>query len=198
MINHKNKSKIKLTALLLILTVVFGIIVYNFILITAQTLYPRKYSALVESVSAEYNLDEVFLYAVIKTESSFNKDAVSDVGAKGLTQIMPDTFKWLKSKTGESLPENALFQPETSIKYGGFLLSYLLEEFENPKTALAAYHAGITRVNEWLENPEYSKDGETLYNIPYESTALYTEKVLKNVKAYIKIYNYTEEMKYEY
>ncbi len=198
MITSHKKNKIKLTALLLILAIVFGIILYDFVLIGVQTLYPRKYSEIVESVSQEYNLDEVFLYAVIKTESSFNKDAVSDVGAMGLTQIMPDTFKWLQTKTGESLPDDALFEPEISIKYGGYLLSYLLEEFKDPKVALAAYHAGITRVNEWLENPEYSKDGKTLYNIPYDSTSGYTEKVLKNVKIYTDLYKYTEDMNYEY
>ncbi len=196
--NPEKKNKLKLIASVLILISVFGIIVYNFTIIGFQSLYPRRYSKIVEEVSAEYDLDEVFLYAVIKTESNFKTDAVSDVGAMGLTQIMPDTFKWLKSKTGEDLPQASLFEPETSIKYGGYLLSYLLEEFDNPKTALAAYHAGINRVNEWLQDPEYSKDGETLYYIPYESTAHYTDKVLKNVNIYINLYNYTEEMNYEY
>ncbi len=198
MTNPKSRNKLKLIALLLILTVVFGIIVYNFGLICAQTLFPRKYSAIVESVCEEYSIDEAFLYAVIKTESNFDENAVSDVGAMGLTQIMPDTFKWLKSKTGETLPENSLFEPETSIKYGGYLLSYLLDEFEDPKTALAAYHAGINRVKGWLENSEYSEDGKTLYYIPYESTDLYTEKVLRNTNIYLELYDFTEETDYEY
>ncbi len=198
MINSLNKSKIKLISLLLILTLVFGIILYNFSLITVQTFYPRKYSEIVENVAQEYNLDEPFLYGVIKAESGFNKDAVSEVGAMGLTQIMPDTFKWLKSKTGENLPEESLFEPKVSIKYGGFFLEYLLEEFGNPATAVAAYHAGLNKVKEWLENPEYSEDGETLYNIPYESTSQYVKAVLKNTNIYIDLYNYTEELNYEY
>ena len=162
----RRHNKIKLTSFLLILTVVLGIIIYNTVHLALQTVYPLKYSELVEKYSAEYNLDEAFVYAVIETESGFNKDAVSEVGARGLMQIMPDTFKWLKSKTGEKLSEDALFEPEVSIWYGCFLLRYLLDEFENEKTALAAYHAGVGRVKKWLKDPEYSDDGKTVARIP--------------------------------
>ena len=185
-------NKIKLTSFLLILTVVLGIIIYNTVHLALQTVYPLKYSELVEKYSAEYNLDEAFVYAVIETESGFNKDAVSEVGARGLMQIMPDTFKWLKSKTGEKLSEDALFEPEVSIRYGCFLLRYLLDEFENEKTALAAYHAGIGRVKKWLKDPEYSDDGKTVARIPYETTKNYTDKVMKTYHRYIKLYDLTE------
>lgn len=185
-------NKIKLISFLLILTVVLGIIIYNTVHLALQTVYPLKYSELVEKYSAEYNLDEAFVYAVIETESGFNKDAVSEVGARGLMQIMPDTFKWLKSKTGEKLPDDALFEPEVSIRYGCFLLRYLLDEFENEKTALAAYHAGIGRVKKWLKDPEYSDDGKTVARIPYETTKNYTDKVMKTYHRYIKLYDLTE------
>ena len=185
-------NKIKLISFLLILTVVLGIIIYNTVHLALQTVYPLKYSELVEKYSAEYNLDEAFVYAVIETESGFNKDAVSEVGARGLMQIMPDTFKWLKSKTGEKLPDDALFEPEVSIRYGCFLLRYLLDEFENEKTALAAYHAGVGRVKKWLKDPEYSDDGKTVARIPYETTKNYTEKVMKTYHRYIKLYDLTE------
>ena len=188
----RRHNKIKLTSFLLILTVVLGIIIYNTVHLALQTVYPLKYSELVEKYSAEYNLDEAFVYAVIETESGFNKDAVSNVGARGLMQIMPDTFKWLKSKTGEKLPDDALFEPEVSIRYGCFLLRYLLDEFENEKTALAAYHAGVGRVKKWLKDPEYSDDGKTVARIPYETTKNYTEKVMKTYHRYIKLYDLTE------
>lgn len=188
----RRHNKIKLTSFLLILTVVLGIIIYNTVHLALQTVYPLKYSELVEKYSAEYNLDEAFVYAVIETESGFNKDAVSNVGARGLMQIMPDTFKWLKSKTGEKLPDDALFEPEVSIRYGCFLLRYLLDEFENEKTALAAYHAGVGRVKKWLKDPEYSDDGKTVARIPYETTKNYTDKVMKTYHRYIKLYDLTE------
>ena len=194
----RNKNKIKLTSLVLILSLILVIIIYNSFLLVLQTVYPRRYSSLVEQYAQEYQINEAFLYAVIETESGFNKDAVSNVGAKGLTQIMPDTFKWLQSKTGEEYEEDDLFEPEISIKYGAFLLRYLLDEFDDPKTALAAYHAGIGRVNGWLHNPEYSTDGEKVSKIPFEDTDAYATKVLKTYEWYVKLYDLPEDMKYEY
>ncbi|MEG0894603.1 MAG: transglycosylase SLT domain-containing protein, partial [Oscillospiraceae bacterium] len=46
--------------------------------------YKTDYSQIVEKYSDEYNIEKSFIYAVIKTESGFNKDAVSNVGARGL------------------------------------------------------------------------------------------------------------------
>ena len=121
--------------------------------------------------------------------AGFDKNAVSSVGAKGLTQITPETFQWLQTKTGESYEEDALFEPEISVYYGAYFLNMLLEEFGNTETALAAYHAGRGKVNEWLADPRISPDGEALENIPYEDTAGYVKKVIKVKERYQKIYD---------
>lgn len=169
-----------------------AIIVAGVAAVTAKSVlkmvYPVKYSELVEKYSAEYGIDKNLLYAVICTESSFNPDAVSDADAEGLTQITPETFEWLKTKTGEEEFDLSLFNPETSIKYGAFFLSYLLDEFENRDAALAAYHAGRGRVNQWLEDKSYSADGKTLSKIPVSETAHYIKKVNKAFNAYNKLY----------
>lgn len=57
-------------------------------------LYPRKYSVYVEKYSKEYNLDENFVYSIIKAESKFNPNALSHKGAKGLMQIADITRDW--------------------------------------------------------------------------------------------------------
>ena len=53
---------------------------------------------------------------------------------------------------------------------------------------MAAYHAGINRVDGWLKNPEYSKDGKTLDKIPSRATAHYVNKVTKAVNIYGNLY----------
>ena len=53
--------------------------------------YPIKYSEIVEECADEYGVPSEIIYAVIRTESSFNENAVSHVGAKGLMQIIDDT-----------------------------------------------------------------------------------------------------------
>lgn len=188
MLNKPVKNSVKLLSGLLILSVVSAIIVVNAVGLVLHTLYPKGYSYSVEKYAQEYGVDEALLYALIECESGFDKNAVSSVGAKGLTQITPETFNWLQTKTGESYAEDALFEPEISIKYGAFFLGLLLDEFEDTKTALAAYHAGRGQVNKWLVNPEYSADSKKLDNIPFEDTSAYAEKVMKVKYLYVKIY----------
>ena len=91
-------------------------------------------------------------------------------------------------KLGEKDENISLFDPETSIKYGTYFISLLLDEFGETNTALAAYHAGRGRINEWLENPEISPDGKTLSDIPVPETAHYVKKVNKAYNVYNKIY----------
>lgn len=189
MTRNQNVNKFKLTALLLILAAILIIIIVNAVKLGVQTVYPRQYIDLVEENAEEFEIDKALLYAVIKTESGFDKNAVSSVGAMGLTQITPDTFQWLQTKTGESYEDEALFEPEISIYYGAYFLNMLLEEFDNTETALAAYHAGRGRVNEWLADPRISPDGVVLENIPYEDTAGYVKRVMKITERYKNIYD---------
>ncbi len=46
----------------------------------------------------KYNIDPMILYAFIRTESNFNPNAESNVGARGLMQITEITFDWIKMK----------------------------------------------------------------------------------------------------
>ena len=186
--NERTKNKIKLALLVLLLLIVSVIIIYNAVSLVLQTVYPRSYSEEISRNAEIYDLDEALLYALIETESGFDKNAVSSVGAKGLTQITPETFRWLQTKTGENYEDDALFEPEVSIKYGAFFLRYLLDEFGDTKTALAAYHAGRGRVNEWLEDKNLSSDGVNLSVIPIDETAHYVKKVNKALNVYNNLY----------
>lgn len=153
-----------------------------------KSLYPLKYEKTVKIESKENNLEESFVFAVIKCESDFQPDAVSSAGAMGLMQIMPDTFAWLKTKTGENLPEKKLFDPEISIKYGCLLYSMFIEQFGTEREAVAAYHAGPNNVKKWLKDERYSSDGKTLSDIPFSSTKYYVDNVMKTKEIYQKLY----------
>lgn len=157
-----------------------------------EYLYPRKYTEYVEKYSEEYGISEILLYAVIHTESGFDPEAVSEADARGLTQITEDTFDWLLTKTGENYTFDDLFTPEVSIKYGAYFLSILQDEYAITETVAAAYHAGMGNVSSWLENDEYSDDGQRLKSIPISDTAHYVDKIIKAMEKYNSIY-YTEE-----
>ena len=143
--------------------------------------YGFKYEEYVERYSAEYSVPQEVIYAVIKCESDFVPDAVSPKGAVGLMQMMPETYDWLCTKLGET--RDSLYNPETSIKYGTYYLSYLWDRFGIWENCFAAYNAGDTKVSSWLENAEYAEDGRLTY-IPYEETRKYVKKVNDAVEAY--------------
>lgn len=152
-------------------------------------LYPKSYSDYVERYSAEYGIEQNLAYAVIHTESGFNSQAVSSLGACGLMQIMPETFEWLKSKNKDSANvEEDIFDPETNIRYGIYFLSMLMNEFDDETLTIAAYHAGMGRVNQWLNDKELSPDGKTLNNIPFSDTEYYVKKVERAKTIYDTLY----------
>ncbi len=81
-----------------------------------------QYSDIVRRASKRYDIPEDLIYAIIKTESSFNPYAVSWANAYGLMQVVPktagrDVFKLVKNKPGEPTPEY-LFNPEQNIDTG--------------------------------------------------------------------------------
>ncbi len=172
----------------LIILSVMGVLVFFFSRSVLKTLYPLKYTEFVEVYAEENNLSEDFVYAVIKCESSFKSDAVSHVGAKGLMQIMPDTFDWIKMKLRDDASYEDIFDPELNIEYGCYLYGYLSEKYESEELSLAAYHAGMGNVDKWLKDTKYSDDGKTLKNIPFPSTKKYVTKVTQTKKIYEKLY----------
>lgn len=152
--------------------------------------HPIGYDSYVEKYSAEYGIDKYLVYAVIKTESSYDPKAVSNVGARGLMQIMEETFDWIKFRMGDEETEYSdMFDPEKNIRYGCFLLGFLYEEFGNIDAAMSAYHAGRGAVNSWLSDSRYSRDGVHLDKIPIRDTAHYVDKINSAMQTYIRLYD---------
>ena len=155
-----------------------------------RQLYPLHYTETVELTADEFGLPLEMVYAVILTESSFDADAVSYVGAKGLMQLTDDTNEWVAWRLGEEVEPDRIFEPEINIRRGCYLLAYLYERYGGWNEALAAYNAGIGRVNSWLSDSLYSPDGKTLYvdKIPIDETQNYIKKVLSSAEKYKKLY----------
>ncbi len=150
--------------------------------------HPHQYAQYVEKYAQENAVPTELVYGVIKAESNFKSDAVSNKGAVGLMQLMPDTYAWLCGKKGdENVDPDLLYIPETNIKYGTYYLSTLYTQFGNWENALAAYNAGPSRVKQWIE--EYGCDERgVLKNIPFEETSKYVKKVLKEKETYFELY----------
>lgn len=155
-----------------------------------RRLYPLYYTDVVEASADEFGLPPELVYAVILTESSFDADAVSSAGAKGLMQLTDDTNEWVAWRLGEEAEPSRIFEPGLNIRRGCYLLSYLYERFGGWNEALAAYNAGVGRVDGWLNDILYSTDQKTLIvdKLPIEETRSYIIKVLNSAEKYKKLY----------
>lgn len=187
---HKFKKSM-FVCLLAVLLITAAAAVLAAPLIINPVLYPQRYQETVGFYAEQYGLDENLIYAFIKTESSFNPQAESSVGARGLMQITEETFLWIKTKIApnEEITFDDMYDPETNIRFGTYLVAASLQRYGGDvRTAAAAYHSGWGTVDTLLLDERYSADGKTLTDFPYTQMNLYTKKIQKNYEKYNQIY----------
>lgn len=152
--------------------------------------YPIGYKDIIIKRSNVYDLDPYLVASIINVESSYDPNAISPKGAKGLMQISSQTGSWASEVLEiEDYVEENLFHPETNIRIGTWYLNRLFKEFnQDLDLVLMAYNAGSGNVNKWLNNKEYCKDGVNIDDIPFKETKDYIERINKNYKIYKLIY----------
>ena len=176
----------KLFRIIILILVIIGII--KAVPAVFDSFFPETYKRQVEDTAEKYNVDKNLVFAIIKAESNFNKDAVSKKGANGLMQVMDETGQWCAKEIGEA--EVDLSDVSCNINLGTFYFSYLLQKYNgNEKCAIAAYNAGHGNVDKWLSDTEFSADGKNLDKIPFDET----DKYVKKVMFYKKIYSYKDK-----
>ena len=92
----------------------------------------------VAAAAARHGLDPKLLHALVVTESAYRPDALSPVGAGGLTQLMPGTALELGVRDR--------FDPVENLRGGADYLARQIRRFGDLRLALAAYNAGPARV----------------------------------------------------
>jgi len=93
--------------------------------------------------ATRHNHDPKLILALIATESSFKNASVSERGAKGLMQLMPNVAEAIAQELGiEWTGDHNLFDPVINVKLGIYYLSRLTDDFKNPGLALTAYNYG--------------------------------------------------------
>ncbi len=178
--------KLILVLIIIIITIIAILLNSNNVL---KIFYRQDYSEYVEKYAKESNLDSLLIYSIIKAESNFQVDASSNKGAVGLMQLMENTAKEVATnELIEYESKENLYDAETNIRIGIKYYEELKNTFKNDKIALAAYNAGMGRVNSWIEDGIINKDGSDIENIPYKETNIYVRKVLRDYEIYKKIY----------
>jgi soluble lytic murein transglycosylase-like protein len=131
------------------------------------------FGEIIHEKAQKYDVDPALVAAVVETESRFRTHARSQVGARGLMQLMPRTGRWLGA--------NNLYDPNQNVDAGTKYLSYLTQRFDgNLKKTIAAYNAGEGNVRRYQGVP------------PFRETRSYVKQVMSRYekrKQELKQYN---------
>jgi len=108
---------------------------------------PSELQQAINEASARFNLPERWIVEVIRAESNGNARAVSHAGAQGLMQIMPGTWRYLRTRL--SIGTNP-FAVRDNVMAGSAYLRELYDRFGFPG-CLAAYNAGPGRYQSYID-----------------------------------------------
>ncbi len=134
------------------------------------------------------------ILSIVRQESSFDPDAVSDSGAVGLMQLLPATARYVAHKQGLAFASDGLTKPAENITLGSDYFRVLMQRFGySIPLAVAAYNAGPRNVETWLRangDPRMPPNagGVDMVNwveeIPFQETRNYTERVIEGIVIY--------------
>ncbi len=151
--------------------------------------YPLAPEFLSDCDRRRSGIDPLVLHAIIRQESSFQKDVLSPAGAVGLMQLMPRTAAETARREKLSRPRRRdLTRPELNVQLGAAYLSQLLKGYDGDYfRAVAAYNAGESAVRRWW-NGAGGDPATYLEQISYRETRFYVRRVFFNLLQYYRIY----------
>lgn len=148
-------------------------------------LAPRPFDRLVAQAAAELGVPRDLLYAVMRQESRFDREAASPAAARGLMQLtLPAAGEAARELNEEPPAYSELYDPARSIRLGARTLRSLLDRFAgDPALAASAYNAGAGQTVLWSGGS--TRPGEALLAaISYAETRTYVRRVLANRRGY--------------
>jgi peptidoglycan lytic transglycosylase len=151
--------------------------------------YLAPYREALQTHIRENNLEEAWVYGLMRQESRFVTKAKSNAGAAGIMQIMPATARWVARKLGmKHYRKSLIHEVDTNLALGTYYMKTVMDWFDdNPVLASAAYNAGPTRARQWrgdipLEGAIYAE------TIPFDETRDYVKKVMSNTVYYAALF----------
>lgn len=152
-----------------------------------KRLYPCLYSTLVNYWSKRRGLYPSLVFALIKAESSFKRDAISKPGAIGLMQIMPLTSADVSKEL--RYYDYDLKLPKDNIIIGTYYLSKRIGMVGDVYKALASYNGGIGNVRKWEKDYGHLPKELFIEAIPFGQTRNYVKKILVYSVLYDALYD---------
>ncbi len=152
---------------------------------------PLAQSQAVWRAGRSHDVDPMLVLGLMRTESMYDVDAVSPVGARGPMQIMPRTGHLLAQLSGDtSFHSGKLHNPDLAIDYGVRYLDLLIARFDGAwPLAVAAYNGGPHNVSLWRSalGPDTPLD-VFVEHIPWKETRRYVRTVSERYADYLSVY----------
>ena len=105
---------------------------------------PYDFAYTIQAIAHDEGIDPELAFRLVDVESDFREDAVSPVGARGLTQLMPPTARSLQP----GITDEQMYDRETNLRLGFRYLHWLLDRYDGRVSdALHAYNRGPGTVN---------------------------------------------------
>ncbi|MCB1789487.1 MAG: transglycosylase SLT domain-containing protein [Gammaproteobacteria bacterium] len=150
--------------------------------------FPLQHADLVEQNAERHGIDNAWIFAVMRQESAFMRNAHSHAGAIGLMQLMPATARSVARQILKRQPprRSELLDPDTNIALGSAYLSQMKGRLgDSAVLATAAYNAGPHRVTRWL--PPHTLPADIWIElVPFNETRGYLQRVLTYTVIYEK------------
>ena len=154
-----------------------------------EGLFPRPYWTDLKKYSSNNALDPYLVASLIRQESEFNPNAVSNKNAVGLMQLLPKVGKGVaKQEKIKHFTPQALFTPDMNLRLGTRYFRAMVDKFGGFEYALAAYNAGADRVETWKNYGKYRDPQEFVESIPFTETREYVQAILRNESVYKQLY----------
>ncbi len=150
--------------------------------------FPLAHKSLVIKNAKQYKVSPSLVFAVIRQESTFRKNAKSTANAMGLMQVIPSTAKKVAKGNEIKLTKiNDMYQPKINVQVGTAYLNELSKRFHNhPILMAAAYNAGPRQVQYWLKKHPKNDPDIWIETLPWGETRNY----LKNILSFYAVYQY--------
>ena len=150
-------------------------------------LYPRPHERIIQQFARRFDVNEDWIYGLIRQESRFIASVSSSAGANGLMQIMPATAQWIARQLEQTtFQRNDIYQIDTNIQFGTYYLRSLLDRLDqNVILATTGYNAGPQRAKQWRATLTKPIEATIfIETIPFTETRGYVQNVLANTVEY--------------
>ena len=154
-------------------------------------LYPAPFARELRQFAAAKNVDPRLMLAIMRQESRFSPDVKSYAAARGLMQFIAPTAKKLAGELGKnSIRQEELYDPTTSIEFGSQYIADLFKLFPSqPDAVVASYNGGEENVKRWIARSGTSQSDIYVSEMVYSQTKDYVFKVMANYRMYCHIYD---------